>query len=52
MNTRITSTGFAVAQKILHTSGTIFIVFSTFTGKMPTARKTMKQCPADNARAF
>jgi hypothetical protein len=46
-----TSTGFAVAQKIWHTSGTFLMAFRMLTGKPPSI-KMMKQWPQASAKAF
>jgi len=46
-----TSTGLAVAQKTVHTSGTDLTGFSTLTGK-PSRSKITNECPAAIARAF
>src|SRR6185312_13154781 len=46
-----TSTGFAVAQKIVQTSGTALIGLRTLTGK-PSRMAITKQCPAPIANAL
>lgn len=48
----ITSVGFAVAQKMRQTSGTILIEFRTFSGKKPSPKIKKKVCPAAIADAF
>ena len=46
-----TPTGLALAQKIVHTSGTALSGLRTFTGK-PSRSSTTNECPAATAAAF